>query len=106
MTPPRVEKLGAPQVKQMPRMKSQAQIVEESNLEHEEEVHMAIVYIVPRVEDAPEVTIPKGAKFSIPLPLIDSRVQKDGELLGYVPVLKFTDYKLGDSKTYPQFRPD
>ena len=30
MTPPRVVKLGAPQVRQTPRMKSQAQIVEES----------------------------------------------------------------------------
>ena len=24
-------------------------------------------------------------------------------MLGYVPVLKFIDYNLGDSKTYPQF---
>ena len=55
-TPPGVVKLGAPQVRQTPRMRSQAQIVEESNLEQEEEVHMAIVYIVARVEDAPEVT--------------------------------------------------
>ena len=87
-------------------MKSQAQIVEESSPEHEEEVHMATVYIVPQVEDAPEVTIPKGAKFPIPLPSIDPCVKEDGELLGYVPVLKFTDYNLGDSKTYPQFQPD
>ena len=67
---------------------------------------METVYIVPRVEDAPEVTIPKGAKFTISLPLIDPHVKEDGELLGYVPALKFTDYNLGDSKTYPQFRPD
>ena len=82
-------------------MKSQAQIVEESSPEHEEEVHMEIVYIFPWVEDAPEITIPKGAKFPILLPPIDSRVQKDGELLGYVPIVKFVDYNLGDSKTYP-----
>ena len=61
---------------------------------------------MPRVEDAPEVTIPKGAKFPIPLPSIDPRVKKYGDLLGYVPVLKFIDYNLGDSKTYPQFRSD
>ena len=67
---------------------------------------MAIVYIVPRVEDPPEVTIPKGAKFPISLPPIDPRVKEDGELLGYVPILKFIDYNLGDSKTYPQFWPD
>ena len=66
-TLPRVVKLGAPQVRKTPRMRSQAQIVEDSSPEQEEEVHMATVYIVPRVEDAPEVTIPKGAKFPIPL---------------------------------------
>ena len=67
---------------------------------------METVYIVPWVEDAPEVTIPKGAKFPIPLPLIDPRVKEDGELLGYVPTLEFIDYNLGDSKTYPHFWPD
>ena len=67
---------------------------------------MAAEYIVPRVDDAPEVTIPKGAKFLIPLPAIDPRIKKDGDLLGYVPILKFIDYNLGDGKTYPQFRPD
>ena len=82
-------------------MKTQAQIVDDSSSEQEEEVHMATVYIVPRVEDAPEVTIPKGAKFPIPLPSIDPRVKEYGELLGYVLVLKFTDYNLGYSKTYP-----
>ena len=82
-------------------MKNPAQIVEESSPKQEEEVHVAIVYIVLWVDDAPEVTIPKGAKFPIPLPPIDPRVKEDGELLGYAPVLKFTDYNLGDSKTYP-----
>ena len=82
-------------------MRSQAQIVEDSSPEHEEEVHMETVYIVPWVEDAPKATIPKGAKFPIPLPPIDPRVKEDGELLGYAPVLKFVDYNLGDSKTYP-----
>ena len=64
---------------------------------------MATEYIVPRVEDALEVNIPKGAKFHVPLPPIDSRVKEDGDLLGYAPNLKFIDYNLGDSKTYPQF---
>ena len=68
----------------MPRMRSQAQIVEDPNPEKEEEVHRIIAYIVPWVEDAPEVTIPKGSKFPIPLPPIDPRVNEDGELLGYV----------------------
>ena len=67
---------------------------------------METIYILPRVEDALEVTIPKGAKFPIPLPPIDPRVKEDGELLGYVHALKFTDYNLGDSNTYPQFRLD
>ena len=58
----------------------------------------------PRVEGAPEVTILKGAKFPIPLPPMDLHVKEDGDLYGYVPALKFTDYNLGDSKTYPQFR--
>ena len=87
-------------------MRSQAQIVEESSLELEEEVHMPTEYIVPWVENAPEVNIPKGAKFPIPIPLMDSRVKEDGDLLGYAPNLKFIYYNFGDSKTYPQFRPD
>ena len=105
-TPPMIVKLGATQVRQTPRMRTQAQIVEESSPEQEEEVHMATEYIVPQVEDALEVTIPKGAKFLVPLPPIDSRVKEDGDLLGYAPILKFIDYNLGDSKTYPQFWPD
>ena len=105
-TPPKVVKLGASQVRQPPRMRSRSKIVEDPGPEQEEEVHMAAEYIVPRVEDAPEVTIPKGAKFLIPLPAIDPHIKKDGDLLGYVHVLKFTDYNLGDSKTYPQFHPD
>ena len=40
------------------------------------------------------------------IPPIDSRVKEDGDLLGYVVVVKFIDYNLGDSKTYPHFRPD
>ena len=99
--PPKVVKLGTSQARQPPKMRSQAQIAEESSLEQEEEVHMATLYIVPRVEDAQEVTIPKGAKFLVPLPPIDSRVKEDGDLLGYAPILKFIDYNLGDSKTYP-----
>ena len=41
-------------------MRSQAQIVEESSSELEEEVHMETEYIMPRVEATPEVNIPKG----------------------------------------------
>ena len=48
---------------------------------------MATEYIVPQVKDAPEVTIPKGANFPIPLLPIDPRIKEDGELLGYVPAL-------------------
>ena len=82
-------------------MRSQAHIVKESSTEQEEEVHMATEYIVPWVEDAPEVIIPKGAKFLVPLPPIDSHVKEDGDLLGYAPNLKFIYYNLGYSKTYP-----
>ena len=61
---------------------------------------------MPQVEDTPEVNIPKGAKFPVPILSIDYRVKEDGDLLGYAPNLKFIDYNLGDSKTYPQFLPD
>ena len=87
-------------------MRSQAQIVEESSPEKEEEVHMATEYIMPWVEDTPEVNIPKGAKFPVPIPPIDSHVKEDGDLLGYAINLKFIDYNLGDSNTYPHFLPD
>ena len=87
-------------------MRSQSQIIEESSPESEEEVHSALDYIVPRVDGAPEVNIPKSGKFPVPIPPIDSPVKEDGDLLGYASVVKFVDYNLGDSKTYPQFRPD
>ena len=64
---------------------------------------METEYIVPQVEDAPKVTIPKGAKFHVPLPPIDSRVKEDIDLLGYAPILKFIDYNLGDIKKYLSF---
>ncbi len=65
---------------------------------------MTPVYISPRADDAPDVIIPKGAQYEIPLPPIDDRAEKDGDLLGYTPIAKFTNYNLGDSKTYPQYR--
>ena len=87
-------------------MRIQSQIIEESSSELEEEVHSATDYIIPRVEGAPEVKIPKSAKFTVPIPPIDSRVKENGDLVGYVVVVKFVDYNLGDGKTYPQFQPD
>ena len=91
---------------QRPGMRSQTHIREESSPELDEEVHNAIDYIMPRVDGAPKVKIPKSGKFPVPIPQIDSRVKEDGDLLGYVAVVKFVDYNLGDSKTYPQLRSD
>ena len=87
-------------------MRNQSQITEESSPELEEAVHSAPDYIVPWVEGTPEVNIPKSGKFLVPIPPIDSWVKEDGDLLEYVDVVKFIDYNLGDSKTYPQFRLD
>ena len=87
-------------------MRSHSQVIEGSSSEPEEEVHSAADYIMPRVEGAPEVNIPKSSNFPIPIPPIDSRVKEDRDLLGYATIVKFVDYNLGDSKTYPQFRPD
>ena len=105
-TPPKGVTPSSSQTGQLPRMRSQAQLREESSLELEEEVHNATDYIIPRVDDAPEVKIPKSGKFPVPIPQIDSQVKEDGDLLGYSAVVKFVDYNLGDSKTYPQFRPN
>ena len=87
-------------------MRSQTHIREESSPELDEEVHNATDYIIPRVDGAPEIKIPKSGKFPVSIPQIDSRVKEDGDILGYAAVVKFVDYSLGDSKTYPQFRPD
>ena len=87
-------------------MRSHSQIIEGSSSDPEEEVHSTADYIMPRVEGAPEVKIPKGAKFTVPIPPIDSQVKENGDLLGYAAVDKFIDYNLGDAKTYPQFRSD
>ena len=100
-TPPKSMKPSSSQVRQLPRMRSQYQLTEESNPKLEEEVHSALDYIVPRVDGTPEVNIPKSGKFLIPIPPIDSRVKEDGYLLGYAHVVKFVDYSLRESKTYP-----
>ena len=67
---------------------------------------MTPLYISSRTDDTPEVIIPKAAKYLILLPPMDIRVQEDGDLWGYTPAVKFTDYNLGDNKTYPQYRQD
>ena len=82
-------------------MRSQTQLREESSPELDEEFHNATNYIMPWVDGAPEVKIPKSAKFTVPIPPIDSRVKENGDLLGYVVVVKFTNYNLGDANTYP-----
>ena len=64
------------------------------------------IYVPPRPDDAPEVIIPKGFKYQIPLPPVDVRVREDGDLWGHTDTVKFTDYNLGDPKTYPQYRRD
>ena len=50
--------------------------------------------------------IPKNAKYTVPIPPIDSRVKENGDLVGYAAVVKFVDYNLAEGKTYPQFNPD
>ena len=101
---------GAPpsssQPRQQPQTRIQSQVNDESGLEQEEEFHSGTDYMIPRVEGAPEVKIPKNAKYTIPIPPIDSRVKGNGDLVGYAAVVKFVDYNLGDGKTYPQFKPD
>ena len=67
---------------------------------------MTPVYVPPRVEDALEVVIPKGFKYHISLPPVDIRVKEDGDLWGNRAAVKFTNYNLGDGKTYPQYRRD
>ena len=106
MTPPKGVTPSSSQTEQLPKMRSQTHLREESSPELDEEVHNATDYIIPRVDGAPEVKIPKSGKFPVPIPRIDSRVKEDGYLLGYATVSKFVDYNLGNSKTYPQFRPD
>ncbi len=87
-TPPRIMKLtsSAPS-RQSPRTRGMQ--VEEHAFE--EEFHLAVVYISPRTDDAPEVIIPNGAKYLIPLPPMDLRVKEEGMLLGFIPNLKFSN---------------
>ncbi len=109
-TAQKIVQLGSPSTRQSPRTKAQMLLTaEESDSEQEElqeEFRVTPVYISPRAEDAPDVVIPKGAQYDIPLPPIDVRVHEDGDFLGYAPTIKFTDYNLGDSKTYPHYRQD
>ena len=80
------------------------QRIDESESEEEElpaEVEITPVYVSPRIEGAPEVVIPKGFKYQIPLPPVDVKVKEDGDLWGNTLNVKFIDYNLGDPKTYP-----
>ena len=91
------------QTRQQPQTRSQSQVNDESSSEREEEVHSGTDYMIPRVEGAPAAKISKNAKYTVPIPPIDSRVKENGDLVRYAAVVKFVDYNLGDGKTYPQF---
>ena len=105
-TPSKGATSSSSQPRQQPQTRSQSQVNDESGSEQEEEVHSTTDYMIPRVEGAPEVRIPKNARYTVPIPPIDSRVKENGDLVGYAAVVKFVDYNLGDGKTYPHFKPD
>ena len=71
--------------RQSPRTLANMQYIRESSSEEEEvelqeEVEVTTVYFPPRPEGAPEVIIPTGFKYEIPLPPVDVRVREDGDL--------------------------
>ena len=77
MTPSKGVPPSSSQTREPPKTRSHSQIIEGSISEPEEEVHSAEDYIMPRVEGAPKVKIPKSAKFTVPIPPIDSRVKEE-----------------------------
>lgn len=55
---------------------------------------------------ASDVPLVKNAKYLISLPPMYEDVVEVGDLLGYIPILKYKDYNLQDMEKFPQFQAD
>lgn len=60
-------------------------------------------YVSPRVSGAPDFPLVKNMKYHIPLPPTSKDVVEEGDLSGYIPILKYQDYNLQDLEKFPQF---
>ena len=69
-------------------------------------LHWLPAYVNLHQEGAPEVQLPRGAKYPLPLPPISEDVVEEGDLLANIPQLRYQDYNLQDLKKFPQFQPN
>ena len=80
-TPSKSNPPSSSRTREPPKTRSHSQLIEESGFEQEDEVCSAADYLIPRVEGAPEVKIPKSGKLTIPIPPIYYRVKENGDLV-------------------------
>lgn len=69
-------------------------------------VAWTLVYVSPRMSGAPDVPLVKCGKYHIPLPPMSKAMVEEGDLLGYIPILRYQDYNLQDPEKFPQFQSD
>lgn len=69
-------------------------------------LHWLLAYVNLHQEGAPEVQLPKSAKYPMHLPPMSEDVIEEGDLLANIPQFRYQDYNLQDLEKYPQFQPD
>ena len=72
----------------------------------EASIHWISTHINSWLNDAPEVKLPKNAKYPTPFPPMSEDVVDEGNLLANIPQLRYQDYNLQDPEKYPQFQAD
>jgi hypothetical protein len=58
------------------------------------------------MDDAPLITVPSNAKYSLPITPVSKGVRKDGDMIGKVNNLKFMDHDITDTKNFPELARD
>ena len=77
-------------------------------MESRKEVHVSWTptYISPRISGVLDVCLAKNVKYHIPLPPVSEDMVEEGDLLGYILILRYQDYNLQDLEKFPQFQKD
>lgn len=93
--------LGSTSTRQSPRHRGDRP---EMELCREVLIILTPTYLNPRVSGAPDIQLPKNAKYPIPLPPMSKDVVEEGALLGKIQNLKYQDYNLQDPEKFPKFQ--
>lgn len=72
----------------------------------EASINWVPTYINLRLLGAMKLQLSKNAKYPTPLLPMSEDIAEEGDLLAFIPQLRYQDYNLQDPKKYPQFQAD